>query len=131
MIIGVGIDNIEVERIKNQVDNSSNFKEKIFSPQEIEYCESKKNYAESFAARFTAKEAFLKAIGKGWRDGIKFSDIEVLNDKLGKPELFLHNKAKSSISNQDSIHVSLSHTKEMAFAFVIIERTKKNKSHEI
>ncbi|MCK5052432.1 MAG: 4'-phosphopantetheinyl transferase superfamily protein, partial [Candidatus Cloacimonetes bacterium] len=57
MIFGVGIDNIEVERIKKQIDGSTKFKEKIFTSKEIEYCESKTNYAESFAARFAAKEA--------------------------------------------------------------------------
>ena len=85
MIFGVGIDNIEVKRIKKQIDDSTKFKEKIFTVKEIEYCESKKNYAESFAARFAAKEAFLKAIGTGWSNGLQFTDIEILNDENGKP----------------------------------------------
>ena len=124
MIFGVGIDNIEVERIKKQINSSTKFKEKIFTAKEIEYCESKKNYAENFAARFAAKEAFLKAIGTGWGEGLQFQDIEVLNDKKGKPQIYLHEKAKQIILDNKltKIHVSLSHLKEIASAIIIIEK---------
>ncbi|MDO9577043.1 MAG: holo-ACP synthase [Candidatus Cloacimonadales bacterium] len=124
MIAGVGIDNIEVERIKKQIDGTTKFKENIFTEAEIKYCESKTNYAESFAVRFAAKEAFLKALGTGWRDGLQFKDIEILNDELGKPKAYLHGKAKQIIMDNKlmNIQVSLSHIKKIATAIVIIEK---------
>jgi len=124
MIFGIGIDNIEVVRIKKQINDSVKFKEKIFTAKEIEYCESKKNYTESFAARFAAKEAFLKAIGTGWSNGIQFKDIEILNDKKGKPVVYLHGKAKQIKLDKElgNIQVSLSHLKEIATAIIIIEK---------
>ena len=124
MIFGVGIDNIEVKRIKKQIDSSSKFKEKIFTAKEIEYCESKKNYAESFAARFAAKEAFLKAIGTGWSEGLQFTDIEILNNKKGKPMVHLQGKAKQIILDNEinNIQVSITHLKEIASAIIILEK---------
>ena len=124
MIFGIGIDSIEVERVLKQLENNS-FKEKIFSDKEIEYCSSKKNYAECFAARFAAKEAFFKAIGTGWRGGISFREIEIINDELGKPTLHLHGKAKQFADKNelDKIHVSLTHLKTIAGAIVIIEKS--------
>ncbi|MDP8201035.1 MAG: holo-ACP synthase [Candidatus Tenebribacter burtonii] len=124
MIFGIGIDNIEVVRIKKQIDDSIKFKEKIFTAKEIKYCESKKNYAESYAVRFAAKEAFLKAIGTGWSNGIQFKDIEILNDKKGKPVVCLHGKAKQIKLDKElgNIQVSLSHLKEIATAIIIVEK---------
>ena len=124
MIFGVGIDNIEVARIKKQIDGKTKFKEKIFTLKEIEYCESKKNYAESFAARFAAKEAFLKAIGTGWSNGLQFRDIEVLNDEKGKPKVYLQGEAKQLILDYEisNIQVSLTHIKEIASAIIILEK---------
>ena len=124
MIFGIGIDNIEVKRIKKQIDDSIRFKEKIFTAKEIKYCESKKNYAESFAVRFAAKEAFLKAIGTGWSNGLQFKDIEILNDNKGKPIIHLQGKTKQIILDNElgNIHISLSHLKEIATAIIIIEK---------
>ena len=123
MIFGIGTDIIEVERVQKVMERDTGFREKVFAPQEIEYCESKHQKYQHYAGRFSAKEAFLKAIGTGWRYGIRFIDIEVVNDELGKPEINLSGKAKEwakkeSVSN---IHVSLSHVKMMATATVIIE----------
>ena len=124
MIFGTGIDIIEVERIENQISKSNGFKEKIFTEREIDYCESKKNKAQNYAVRFSAKEAFFKAIGTGWRGGLAFNEIEILNNKLGKPEIFLHGNTKKFIEKKKikSIHVSLSHIKSFANAVVIIEK---------
>jgi len=124
MIFGIGIDNIEVVRIKKQINDSIKFKDKIFTAKEIKYCESKKNYAESYAVRFAAKEAFLKAIGTGWSNGIQFKDIEILNDKKGKPVVYLHGKAKQIKLDKElgNIQVSLSHLKEIATAIIIVEK---------
>lgn len=122
MILGIGSDIIEIERVKKQVANQS-FVEKIFTKHEMEYCKSIKNNAQNFAVRFAAKEAFLKAIGIGWRDGLAFNQIEIVNDKLGKPEMFVTGKAKEIVEKigVKNIHVTLSHSKENAIAFVIIE----------
>ncbi len=83
MIYGIGIDLIEVERIRRQLDRSDRFIKRIFTPDEIVYCESKKNKAQNYAARFAAKEAFFKALGTGWRSGLAFNHVEIINDSLG------------------------------------------------
>lgn len=125
MIVGIGIDIIEVARIEKQVEAESNsFIKKIFTNNEIEYCETKiKNKAQNYAARFAAKEAFFKALGTGWRDGLSWKDIEIENDELGKPAIFVNGKSKKLIEEKSisKIHVSLSHIKAIAVAVVILE----------
>ena len=118
MIMGIGIDIIEVDRVKEKISRNSGFRETVFSEKEMEYCESKTNKFEHYAARFAAKEAFLKAIGTGWTSAIAFNEIEILNDENGKPELFL----RTEIDVQyNKLFVSLSHLKSIATAIVIIE----------
>ncbi len=123
MIFGIGTDIIEVERIKKVMDRDIGFRDKIFTSVEIAYCETKRHKFENYAARFSAKEAFLKAIGTGWRYGIGFSDIEVVNDDLGKPNIRTYGKATElMMANKISrMHVSLSHLKEISTAVVILE----------
>ncbi len=122
MIIGIGTDIAEVQRIAKSIENIS-FKEKVFSKNEIIYCESKANKAESFAARFAAKEAFFKSLGTGWRGGMAFNEVEVMNDELGKPSLHIIGTTAEIIKDKNikTIHVSLSHVKDMAMATVILE----------
>ena len=124
MIFGIGIDEIEVARIEKQIQKEAGFKERVFTSGEIEYCESKKYRAEHYAARFAAKEAFMKAVGTGWRDGLAFNEIEIVKDELGRPTLVLYGKAKEIIDKHKitSIHVSLSHIKELANAIVTLEK---------
>ena len=124
MIIGVGIDMIEVDRVTEKIDRNKGFKEKIFSEGEILFCESRKNKTESYAARFAAKEAFLKATGLGLTLGYALSEIEVVNDDLGKPSFNLMGdiKRKSTENNWNKIHLSVSHLKNVACAIVIIEQ---------
>jgi holo-[acyl-carrier protein] synthase len=123
MIYGIGTDIIEVDRIQKVMERDIGFRDKIFTPGEIAYCETKKNKFQHYAARFSAKESFLKAIGTGWRFGIRFGDIEVYHDELGKPFIRVHGKAKEFMDGLlvSKIHVSLSHLKGMATAIVIIE----------
>jgi len=123
MIYGIGIDIIEVARIEKAMMRDTGFRDKIFTPGEIEYCESKKNKYQHYAARFSAKESFLKAIGTGWRFGIRFADIEVYHDELGKPLINVTGKAKELTAklSVSKISVSLSHLKELATAIVILE----------
>ena len=123
MIFGIGTDLIEVERVAEKMEKKAGFKELVFSANEIEHCETMSHKYEHYAARFAAKEAFLKAMGTGWRNGTAFNEIEIYNDKEGKPELrFLGNTA-NTISGMGfgKISVSLSHLKSIASAIVIIE----------
>ena len=124
MIYGIGTDIIEVARVKKSIETIGGFKEKIYGSTEIEYCGSKANRYEHFAGRFAAKEAFLKAIGTGWRNGIAFKEIEIVNDELGKPELKLNGKALKFVKDRGLIlsGVSISHTKETAVAVVILDK---------
>jgi holo-[acyl-carrier protein] synthase len=122
MIIGIGTDIVEVARIAKSIEKVA-FKKRVFSKNEIVYCETKKNKAESFAARFAAKEAFFKALGTGWRNGMAFNEVEISNDTLGKPILQALGKTAKIIAKKGikNIHVSLSHTGEIALATVILE----------
>jgi holo-[acyl-carrier protein] synthase len=123
MILGVGIDMIEVDRVTEKISNDQGFREKIFSVNEILFCESKVNSGENYAARFAAKEAFLKATGQGLGLGYNLSDIEVISDTSGKPSLVLNGSFKQMASerNWNRIYVSLSHLKSVACAVVVIE----------
>ncbi len=132
MIYGIGTDIIEVARIEKALSRDIGFRDKIFTPGEIAYCESKKNKYQHYAARFSAKEAFLKAVGTGWRFGVRFGDIDLFHDELGQPHINVSGVAKDltdrlSISK---IHVSLSHLKEMATAIVILECETANPNAE-
>ena len=124
MIFGIGIDIIEVNRIKTVMERDIGFREKIFTEGEIAYCEKMKNKHQNYAARFSAKEAFLKAIGTGWRFGIRFADVDVYHDEFGKPLIRLSGKAEELAMREgiSKIHLSLSHLKEMATAVVILEK---------
>ena len=123
MIKGIGIDMIETERVAASINKKKGFRELVFSKKEIAYCEKKTNKFEHYAARFAAKEAFFKAIGTGWSKGTAFNEIEIKNDKAGKPEIsFLGQTAKTITGMKlGKISVSLSHIKTMASAIVIIE----------
>ena len=123
MILGIGTDIFDVERMKSRLDKQPSFIDGIFTDNEINYCNQFKNKAQRFAARYAAKEAFLKAIGTGWRNGITFKDINIVNDDLGKPNIELSGIAKDIADKLKvtSIHLSMSHTNSLANAFVIIQ----------
>ncbi len=123
MIFGIGTDIIQVDRVKKSIETIPGFTKKIFTQLESDYCQSKKNKYEHYAARFAAKEAFFKAIGTGWRGGLAFSEIEVHNDELGKPSIKLRGKSKQFAEEKKflNIQLSITHIKELAQAFVIIE----------
>ena len=122
MIAGHGVDIIDVDRIKNAIMESTRFTKKVFTDVEIEYCEGKKDKYQSYAGKFAAKEAFLKAIGTGWAKGIAFTDVEIVNDNEGKPDIVLHNAAKEYFESKGykNILVSISHTDSVATSSVII-----------
>ena len=122
MIIGVGCDIIEVERLKKSVDKES-FRETIFAPAEIVYCEEKGAHnLESYAARFAGKEAVAKALGTGFRQGV-LQEITITNDDLGQPSVLLSGYFKTLAAEKGvkKIHISLSHCKEYAVAQVVLE----------
>lgn len=120
---GVGIDMIEVSRVAEKIGKESGFREMVFSENEIKYCEPKTNKAEHYAARFAAKEAFLKAIGTGWKNGTAFHEIEVQHDEEGSPELHLLGETARTLAPMGihKIHLSLSHLKSIASAVVVVE----------
>ena len=123
MIKGLGTDIVDVTRIEKILVRELLFVKKIFTENEIQYSEKYKSKAQNYAARFAAKESVMKAFGTGWRDGIEFKDIEIINNELGKPEVFLSGKAKEIADkmNISKIHLSMSHEKNYASAIVIIE----------
>lgn len=125
MSLSCGVDIVDTARIKLNIDNSGHlFVNKVYTNKEIEYCESKKAARIlSYAARFAAKEAVSKAFGTGIQDGISWTDIEVLNDEKGKPYVVLHGKAREKFNDRKglSISLSLSHCKEYAVAYAILE----------
>lgn len=124
MIVGVGIDMIEVDRVKGKIEKNVAFRDTVFSSNEIAWCEQQANRGESYAARFAAKEAFLKATGRGLSLGYTLADIEVVNDPAGRPFIRLSGvyQQEASANQWNRIHVSLSHLRDMACAVVIIEQ---------
>jgi holo-[acyl-carrier protein] synthase len=124
VIVGTGVDLAEVPRIRASVERyGQRFLERIFTPAEIAYVERKANRFERYAARFAAKEAGMKAIGTGWRRGVRWQDFEVANLPSGKPTLRLHGVASEVAAGLRVrvISLSLTHTAELAMAHVILE----------
>jgi holo-[acyl-carrier protein] synthase len=123
LIFGIGTDIIEVGRVEEKLARTGGLKTKLFTGTEIAYCESKHRPALHYAARFAAKEAFLKAMGTGWSGGHRFDEIEIINDPLGKPELYVHGKVREFCEGRGVTgkSVSLSHIKETAAAVVVLE----------
>lgn len=125
MIVGVGIDNVEVKRMKDilmkWVDRVEN---RVFNEIELEYSKSKGEPHLHLAARFAAKEAFFKAMGKGLNDGMAWTNVTISNDSNGKPGISISGKAKEITESMgvSKVHVSLSHTRESAMAVVILEQ---------
>ncbi len=124
MIIGTGIDIIEVPRVAEAIERfGDRFLRRIFTAGEIQYCQSKRNAVERFAARFAAKEAALKAIGTGWRSGVAWTDVEVRRQPGGRPILTFSGAAGAHAValGMKRASLSLSHTAEIATAQVILE----------
>ena len=124
MILGTGIDIAEVPRIRGAIErHGERFLKRIFTEDEIQYCESKANRVERYAARFAAKEAGMKAIGTGWNHGVRWRDLEVVRKPGGRPTLLLHGKAAEFAARlgATNIALSLTHTADQAMAQVILE----------
>lgn len=125
MILSTGIDIVEVYRIAETIARTPRFAIRVFTPAEREYCDAKgAAAAQSYAGRFAAKEAFLKALKTGWRGKITWHDIEVVNDADGVPSLMVTGEAERLLTARgaDAVHLSISHTTEHAVAHVIFEK---------
>ena len=125
-IIGTGVDIVENSRIKKSILNNS-FLNRIFTNEEILISKNMKNKSSYFAKRFAAKEAFVKSLGTGFRNGFDFKDISVINDKLGKPSFFISKKIKNMIKKRFKINtfnffLSISDEKKYSIAFVIFQK---------
>ncbi len=123
MIIGNGIDIVNIGRIENMMARwGSLFLGRVFTEREILWCQKRVRPPECFAVRFAAKEAFLKAIGRGLRNGIQWTDVEVENDSLGKPFFSFHRKAREVLNAHgiQKAFLTLSHERPYALAHVIL-----------
>ncbi len=125
MIVGTGIDLCEVDRIRKAITSPHGRRlvERVFTAREIAYAERKANPYERYAARFAAKEAGMKALGTGWRGGLGWQDLEVVNEPSGRPTLKLHGRAAEIAAKLGVVRISLSitHTADQAMASVILE----------
>jgi len=124
VILGTGLDVAEVDRIRNAIGRrGQRFVERIYTRAEIDYVERKANRFERYAGRFAAKEAGMKAIGTGWRRGVRWRDFEVVNLPSGRPTLRLHGVAARIATDLGvkSVSLSITHTASVGVAFVILE----------
>ena len=120
MIIGIGTDIIEINRIEKAIERNKNFLEKVFTVNEIEMFKKRNMRFEVIAGNFAAKEAISKAIGSGFR-GFSLLDIEILRDDLGKPIAYLNENIDKIIKRKYIVNVSISHNKTSAIAFALLE----------
>jgi len=120
-IIGIGIDLVEVSRIKQAVTTKKRFLERIYSKHEIKLSDRGKFRYEELAGRFAVKEAILKAIKTGWRRGVQFKNIVVLNEESGAPYVTLNGKVKEIADSLGvrNVFISISHTKDLAVGLAI------------
>lgn len=124
MVIGLGIDIVEVERIQKALSNGDSMARRVFTEAEREYCSRRRNRFQHFAGRFAAKEAALKALGTGWQEGVRWQDVEVVPDTLGKPLLNFYGRALEILKESGATGslVTITHAARYAVAAVVIEK---------
>lgn len=125
MIVGIGVDIIEIDRFRKKMEsNGTKFIKRIFTDDEIAYCGEKINQHENYAVRFSAKEAVFKVLGTGWGEGVGWQQVQIKNDNFGKPYITLNGIAlqKSNDLGITNWHISLSHCDNLAIAYVIGEK---------
>jgi holo-[acyl-carrier protein] synthase len=115
MILGIGVDMIEVVRVQKAIERNPRFVDKVFSPVEIAYCEGKKNRFQHLAGRFAAKEAFIKALGHG----VPWTSVEIVNLRSGRPTLSVRDGKDYGFARA---HISLTHLAAHAIAVVVLEQ---------
>jgi len=124
MIVAIGIDLVEIGRIEEVfARRGERFRARIFTVSEITYCEARASRHASYAARFAAKEAAMKALGTGWSDGVGWKEIEVLSEPGGVPAISFHGRALERMREigATKAHISLSHSGNLAIAQVLLE----------
>ncbi len=122
MIIGIGVDIVEIDRFRSLTERwGERLLNRIFTQQEIDYCLSKRNPYQHLAGKFAAKEAISKAIATGWSGIFRWKDVEVLNDESGKPIVIIHNQLREHFKSC-LFYVSISHSLNYAVSFAVIER---------
>jgi len=124
MIVAIGIDLVEIARIEEVfARRGDRFRARVFTDDEISYCERRASKFASYAARFAAKEATMKALGTGWSDGVGWMDIEIVSGPNGAPALQLHRRALERLREigATKAHVSLTHSGSLAMAEVLLE----------
>lgn len=124
MIIGTGIDIIEISRIQESIErNGERFIRRIFTEHEQQYCQARQLSAVHYAGRFAAKEAAFKALGTGWAGAIRWIDVEVKNEVGGAPKLYLTGEAlvRFQALGATHTHLSISHSRDYAVAMVVFE----------
>ena len=121
-VLGIGTDIVECLRIAQMIERHGElFINRVYTPQEIRYCQSRKQATQHFAGRWAAKEAILKALGTGWRRGISWRDIEVRNDAMGRPVVGLRGGARDIVEQRGirEMLVSISHCRSHATAYAL------------
>ncbi len=124
MIVGIGVDIVEVARMRTAVERyGDHFVKRVFTDDETRYCRRCAHPEQRFATRFAAKEAALKALGVGWTQGVQFTEVEVVTNELGAPSLVFSGRALelSRELGVGRIHVSLTHHRDFAIAQVLLE----------
>ncbi len=125
MIIGLGIDVVEIHRMNELIAKwDERFIEKVFTEQEIQYATAKINSAQHYAGRFAVKEAVAKAISTGWSGGFRWKDVEVTNDNSGKPSVRLYGHVKELLDGCN-VFVSISHSENVIVAVAVIEKLSR------
>jgi len=123
-ILGIGTDIIECLRIAQMIERHGElFITRVYTPHEIQYCQTRKQATQHFAGRWAAKEAVLKALGTGWRKGISWRDVEVRNEPGGRPTIVLRGGARDVLEARgiETMHISISHCRSHATAYAIAE----------
>lgn len=123
------MDIVEVRRIKQALQGGDAMAKRVFTENELQYCQERRNQYQHFAGRFAAKEAALKALGTGWQEGIRWKDVEVVPGELGKPILNFFGKAKELLDamKATSSLVTITHAREYAVAAVVLESNGSDK----
>lgn len=123
MVVGIGLDIVEVERIAKALRGSKSITERVFTPEEIRYCSQRKNKYQHFAGRFAAKEAALKALGTGWQAGIRWRDVETTAGPMGQPQLTLYGRAAAIFKESKARRslLTITHATDYAVACVVID----------
>lgn len=121
MIRGIGVDIIEIARIRRSIESLGNrFLDKVFTPGEITYCNAKANRFQHYAARFAAKEALSKALSTGWAGEFRWKDVEVINEPSGQPRFTLHGSLRDRLAGA-GIMLTMSHSESHVVAMVLVQ----------